>query len=159
MKRYTVTIAPEADEEAARATRPEMVVRIEVVHGEPHVVELTVRATAGADLTSGDLPSVDLESLARAFATQSSPAAPLTPPAPPAAQAPARPRRTRRAAATAMAVPGARAYRKMPDPDELQAVYADTGSIAGVAKHYDVPSHTAQGWIGRLRRRGAISAE
>lgn len=55
-------------------------------------------------------------------------------------------------------VPAARAYRRMPDPVALQAVYAEVGSIAGVAKHFDVPTHTAQGWIGRLRKLGQTAA-
>jgi pyruvate/2-oxoglutarate dehydrogenase complex dihydrolipoamide acyltransferase (E2) component len=45
-----------------------------------------------------------------------------------------------------------RAYRRMPDPGELEAVYARIGSITGVAAEYGVPRHTAQGWFGRLRR-------
>jgi len=44
----------------------------------------------------------------------------------------------------------ARAYRKM--PDDLSETFASSGSVAAVAAHYGVPRHTAQGWIGRLRR-------
>jgi hypothetical protein len=44
----------------------------------------------------------------------------------------------------------ARAYRKM--PDDLSEMFARSGSVAAVAAHYGVPRHTAQGWIGRLRR-------
>jgi hypothetical protein len=51
----------------------------------------------------------------------------------------------------AAAVGGARAYRRM--PDDLAAVYAESGSVTAVARHYGVPRHTAQGWIGRLRRQ------
>lgn len=45
-----------------------------------------------------------------------------------------------------------RAYRRMPDPGELEAAYTRIGSITGVAAEYGVPRHTAQGWFGRLRR-------
>jgi hypothetical protein len=34
------------------------------------------------------------------------------------------------------------------------AVYAQTGTITGVAEHYSVPRHTAAGWASRLRRQG-----
>ena len=51
----------------------------------------------------------------------------------------------------AAAVSGARAYRRM--PDDLAAVYAKSDSVTAVARHYGVPRHTAQGWIGRLRRQ------
>jgi hypothetical protein len=50
-------------------------------------------------------------------------------------------------------VGGARAYRRI--PDDLAATYATTGSVTAVAKHYGVPRHTAQGWIGRLRRQAS----
>ncbi|HKS98927.1 MAG TPA: hypothetical protein VJT31_05290, partial [Rugosimonospora sp.] len=46
-----------------------------------------------------------------------------------------------------------RAYRKAPELPELEAVYLETGTIAGVAEHFDVPVHTAQGWITRMRRK------
>ncbi|MEU8108498.1 hypothetical protein AB0C18_32800 [Nonomuraea muscovyensis] len=198
MKQYSVAITQETDEGSVLKAGPQMTVRIEVVDGQAHVVEMTMRAQAGADLTSGPFPSVDLECLARAFASEaasrapvpvtaaqptvSTPAAPQVPapevPAPevPAPQAAApqpavsqpvvpepqdkeaeRPHRSKRTVSRPKTpVPGARAYRKMPDPDELQRVYGDVGSIAGVAKHYNVPAHTAQGWIGRLRKRGVV---
>lgn len=48
-----------------------------------------------------------------------------------------------RAAATA-----GRSYRRM--PDDLAAVYRQTGSASATAAHYQVPRHTAYGWIRRL---------
>ena len=53
---------------------------------------------------------------------------------------------------------GGRAYRRAPGIEELEAAYAETGTIAGVAEHFDVPVHTAQGWISRLRRKTAAQA-
>ncbi|MEU8299743.1 hypothetical protein AB0C04_21020 [Micromonospora sp. NPDC048909] len=44
-----------------------------------------------------------------------------------------------------------RSYRR--SPSDLESVYQQAGSVAGVADHYDVPRHTAQGWIRTLRRR------
>jgi hypothetical protein len=48
-----------------------------------------------------------------------------------------------------------RAYRKAPAAKELEAAYAEIGTINGVAEHFGVPVHTAQGWISRLRRNAA----
>jgi hypothetical protein len=59
--------------------------------------------------------------------------------------------RQRRRIRTSATVSGARAYRRM--PDDLAATYAKSGSVTAVARHYGVPRHTAQGWIGRLRRQ------
>lgn len=43
----------------------------------------------------------------------------------------------------------ARAYRRA--PEDLAGVWQRTGSVAQVAAHYQVPRHTAQGWVSRLR--------
>ncbi|GLY94107.1 hypothetical protein [Actinoplanes sp. NBRC 103695] len=58
-------------------------------------------------------------------------------------------KRTRAAATTAAPVTSGRAYRV--SPDDLAAVFDEIGTAAGVAEHYQVPRHTAQGWIRRLR--------
>jgi hypothetical protein len=42
-----------------------------------------------------------------------------------------------------------RAYRRM--PEDFAAIYQQAGSAAAVAEHYQVPRHTANGWIRRLR--------
>jgi hypothetical protein len=47
-----------------------------------------------------------------------------------------------------------RAYRRM--PDDFAAVYRQAGSASAVAEHYQVPRHTANGWIRRLREQGII---
>jgi hypothetical protein len=57
---------------------------------------------------------------------------------------------TRKTAKTAAAAPAAssgRVYRRM--PDDFAAVYQQAGTPAAVAAHYEVPRHTAQGWIRR----------
>jgi len=51
-----------------------------------------------------------------------------------------------------------RVYRRSPDPAELEAAYNETGTISGVAEHFGVPVHTAQGWISRLRRKNTTLA-
>ncbi|MGS2620112.1 hypothetical protein ACVCAH_37465 [Micromonospora sp. LZ34] len=50
-----------------------------------------------------------------------------------------------------------RVYRR--SPGDLESVYQQAGSVAAVADHYNVPRHTAQGWIRTLRRRQASPAE
>lgn len=46
-----------------------------------------------------------------------------------------------------------RAYRR--SPEDLASVFQRAGSVSAVADYYDVPRHTAQGWIRTLRRRQA----
>lgn len=52
---------------------------------------------------------------------------------------------------------GGRVYRR--SPSDLESVYQQAGSVAAVADHYNVPRHTAQGWIRTLRRRQASSTD
>jgi hypothetical protein len=44
-------------------------------------------------------------------------------------------------------------------PDDLAAVYQKLGSAAAVADHYQVPRHTANGWIRRLRDQATTSRQ
>jgi hypothetical protein len=48
-----------------------------------------------------------------------------------------------------------RVYRRM--PADFATVYQQAGGAAAVADHYDVPRHTANGWIRRLRDQGAAA--
>lgn len=181
MEQYRVVVTHQPGNGSDPKSRPQMILRVEVENGRAHITELNMRAPTGAAITSAALPPVNLELLAQAFgadeaAAQLSPApepAAAEPSATPGRKAesparlePARPVRSgrRRASPSAADAPPpslarARAYRKMPDPAELQRVYQEVGSIVGVAKHYDVPTHTAQGWIGRLRKRGGVPTE
>jgi len=59
-----------------------------------------------------------------------------------------------RSAPTAPAVGGERAYRRMPDPEEVLAAYRKVGTVSGLAGYFGVPRHTIQGWARRLRREG-----
>jgi hypothetical protein len=43
-----------------------------------------------------------------------------------------------------------RVYRRT--PADLAARFAETGSVTGLAAHYGVPRHTAQGWVNRMRQ-------
>ncbi|MDG4800861.1 hypothetical protein [Micromonospora sp. WMMD980] len=173
MSQYIITIVPvEDDGEEITGPVAQTVVRLDTGDGHPVVRELTVRAPQSAGLT-GELPYVDFDALLRAFvppqdrergrntgpgdrpeqgvgpvpaATAVTPAA-VPPPAPPRpARRPVEPERLSR-------LKSGRAYRRAPDPADLEAVYEQVGTISRVAEHFDVPVHTAQGWISRLRRK------
>lgn len=134
--------------------------RICAEDGQVFIKELTVRVAEDARVGPGDLLQVDLDLLMQAFAVKRSTTD--------GAQSPAREgaARPHHAVATTLS-PNAgpvgapptrtdRAYRRMPDPAELKDIYLFNRTITGVAQHYGVPTHTAQGWISRLRRKGVI---
>jgi hypothetical protein len=172
--RYVITITPD-DADAAGAASAQTTVRVDTSSGQTRITELTVRAADGGGLAPGDLPAVDLDLLIRALAAPASSQAldsTVVHLEPPAEQAPARRRTGGRKAAGRKAAKKAavkkatrarkaasgerevRAYRRMPDPDEVLAAYARTGSITGLAQYYGVPRHTANGWARRLRQQG-----
>jgi len=173
MSRYVITITPDPPTEAPGA---ETIVRLDVSSGKPRVRELIVRSGEGPT-TASELANIDFAMLVRAFGGTSDTAvagadraaarvpepalsgrsgrAQRTTEAPARGRAarPAPERRERREADRGGPV-GARAYRRMPDPDEAFAVYQELGTITNLAEHYGVPRHTAQGWATRLRRMG-----
>jgi len=51
-----------------------------------------------------------------------------------------------------------RQYRRMPDPAELVVAYNEATSVTELAGRYEVPRHTMNGWLARLRRDGLIVA-
>jgi hypothetical protein len=172
VSRYVITITPDNDG-AAVADTAHTTVRVDISTGQTRITELTVRAASGGGLAPADLPPVDLDLLVRALA------APAAQPAlPPVAEtvdqvapAPAPRRRARKSTAKkatakattsaakkatkrAAADSGTRAYRRMPEPDQVMDVYRETGSITAVAEHFGVPRHTVAGWARRLRTQG-----
>jgi hypothetical protein len=68
------------------------------------------------------------------------------------------PRSTGRRSASVRAAepvaPSGRAYRRMPDADEVLAAYREVGTVSGLADFFGVPRHTVQGWARRLRSEG-----
>ncbi|MEV6096229.1 hypothetical protein [Nocardia sp. NPDC051981] len=52
-----------------------------------------------------------------------------------------------------------RAYRRMPAPEDLRKSFEQIGTVTGLAKYYQVPRHTAQGWIGRLKKLDAQASQ
>jgi hypothetical protein len=171
MSGYTVTITPSGDQSG-----PQTTVQVDTTSGAARVTELTVKA-GGNGLSPQELPVIDLALLVAALAPSSTPAitaAPAAAPAPAAstartrqprgrrarkaAEAPAKATRGRRraAAAVAEAPKAGRAYRRMPAQDEVVAAWNESNSASALAAHFDVPRHTAQGWLRRLRSMGVI---
>jgi hypothetical protein len=159
---YTVTITPSGGQSGPQAT-----IHVDTTDGTARVTELTVRPN-GNGLGPGELPQIDYAGLVAALNPTSvaSASAPATDrprgrrgrrQAAPAKVAAAKATRTRRRAADTAAAPkAARAYRRMPEPDQVVAAWQDTGSTSAVAAHFGVPRHTASGWLRRLRAMGVI---
>jgi hypothetical protein len=168
MSRYVVVITPEAQGGDGSAGEAQATIRVETAPPTPRIIEMTVRYSAIDGLPATALPSVDLEAVVRALVSGVRATSGSTPtpenegghgdpqdaaggskPTPAVElEAPSRTRPPE----TVTEVAG-RAYRRMPDADELRAVYERIGTVTGVAEHYGVPRHTAQGWMGRLRKQ------
>jgi hypothetical protein len=177
MTRYVIamTITPDPPTAAAAS---HMTVRVDTSSGRPRVSELVVRADDARGLGSSDLPAIDLGLLIQALSggPAAEPSAASTRSngvsrrAAASAGSGTRGRRVRGGSATtrtpsrvakATRRRGAgergtteRAYRRMPDASEVLETYERVGTITGLAAHYGVPRHTAQGWASRLRRSG-----
>jgi hypothetical protein len=165
MNEYIITIVPVTDDDLPAQVAQTMV-RVATDGSAITIKELVVRAPEGSGLATGDLPRVDFGLLLQAFgASGTAPARRTAPPATPptVGTVPAEPaprRSSRRAGTPGRAtehLTAGRAYRRAPDLDELEDVYLRVGTIAGVAAHFEVPVHTAQGWITRMRRRNSSS--
>jgi hypothetical protein len=160
VSRYVITVTPDTgrDRDAQNA---QTTVRVDTSTGQTRITELTVRAGSRGGLAPADMPALDLDLLVRALTGRGA-----TPLAEQSASAPARKatrRRGGRAAAgtakkttarKARVATGRRAYRRMPEPEQVLAAYEKVGTITGLASHFDVPRHTATGWARRLRSMG-----
>jgi hypothetical protein len=73
-----------------------------------------------------------------------------------AKQTPSRTRQAKADMAAAQSSSGRRAYRRMPDPNEVLDAYRQVGGTTALARHYGVPRHTATGWLRRLRSMGQL---
>ena len=160
---YTISVSPDD------GTGVTTTMSVSIDEAGTRITELTVRSANGAGMLPQELPSIDLELLIRAIGiapTQAAAPTATTASRPrkrtggrgrrsDSPQQAARPRRRGgRASATADSSSlGGRAYRRM--PDDLAEVYDALQSVTELARHYDVPRHTAQGWMNRLRGRGA----
>jgi hypothetical protein len=152
MAQYIVTITPVLgsggnEDEGSRTT-----MRVVAEDGHAYIKELTVRVAENARLGPSEVIQVDLDILLQAFASRQPEIAVRSQAAPVAAgSARSMPSMSARAKPD-------RAYRRMPVPSEVKASYLASRTITGVAEHYGVPTHTAQGWVSRLRRKGIIPA-
>jgi hypothetical protein len=151
MTAFRVVITPEDD--SARG-RGQAVIRVDT-SPTPRILEIIITVSSADGLSGPSLLGIDLDGVIQALAAGAHPAsdavAPV--PAPPPARAKSAATPTRVAAPVGRtARQGDRPYRQMPDPAELQAIFDKVGTVTGVAAHYQVPRHTAQGWMSRLRK-------
>ncbi|GAA4889396.1 hypothetical protein [Streptomonospora salina] len=114
-------------------------------NGTPRIVELVVRTSENGEFPAQAALNIDFEMLAQALSGIADRSASAGD-----ASGESRPR-----ASVAQESTG-RPYRKMPDPDQVTAVFQETGSVGKVAQHCQVPRYTAQSWIDRLRRQGHL---
>lgn len=151
MGTFIITITPVADGETVDSDAAQTTLCVEAEPGRAAIKGLTVRVPEGASAIPAELLAIDLERLASAFATTYDGVSPMP------STAGAGPHHAADQVSEDDAGRGrTRAYRRIPDADELKNVYLETRSITGVADRFGVPVHTAQGWISRMRRKGVI---
>jgi hypothetical protein len=168
MPLYTVVITPDGPGSPAGPTGQATIV-VETAAPAPRITELTIRTSDPRGLTPVGLSGMDLEAVVRVLASAmgigtEDTAQPRTPATvtEAAARAPEVAAPRHRVSAKAVSAPrtdaGAepeRMYRRMPDREELLAVHQELGSVTAVARHYEVPRHTAQGWMSRARKNSS----
>jgi hypothetical protein len=76
----------------------------------------------------------------------------------PAKKAPSRTRQAGAEKAAGQSATGRRAYRRMPEADDVLAAYREVGGTTALARHFGVPRHTATGWLRRLRSQGMLDS-
>jgi hypothetical protein len=159
MTAYRVVITPESEDAPGRG---QAVIRVDTTPS-PRIVEITITASAADGLSGPSLLGIDLNGVIRALVASAQPA-PDSVAAPPAASAASAPPAEPDATGPVAGAPSGkkagksdRPYRQMPEPAELQAVFDEVGTVTGVAARYQVPRHTAQGWMGRLRKASGNS--
>jgi hypothetical protein len=168
--KYVVTVA---EDRASGRDQALTTIRVDLSDGIARVTEFSVRAADGisVDEETG-LPVVDLilraltkKEPARAsmVSKSASAVAAKEPRVGVVSRGVAASRPAKRASVTKQAgnrdlqppaVAQGRPYRRMPEPDEVLAAYAQTGTITGLAGYFDVPQYTAKDWARRLRRMG-----
>lgn len=152
----TVTICGEDSEELWRISA----VLEFSTDGAPRIVELRVRSAEGSEIPPEVTRNIDFGVLAGALRGALS----AMPDLPKANRSTAQSTSTRSTGRTSNGRTGTsssgssdqRPYRRMPDVEEVKAVYLESGSVGKLALHYDVPRYTAQAWVDRLRRLGHL---
>jgi hypothetical protein len=175
MSGYTVTITPSGGQAG-----PQTTIYVDTTSGAARVTEITTKAADGNGLAPQQMPAIDLAGLVAALAPGAVSAIETGVEAPAVTAGRAtRGRRGRGAAKAAKAAKAApaksagrgrrrkaageepkagRAYRRMPEQDQVVAAWRQSGSASAVAEHFGVPRHTATGWLRRLRTMGAIES-
>ena len=171
MARYTVTIEQDVDNRSAEPLAT-AIIRLDVGGATPGIVEMVLKSSGAGGLLAATLPRIDLEGVIAALQTgvgraaidrrptQTMPASTEN-----SAEDTDSLHQTPHPAVGVTSMPakpdgkGERVYRKMPPEAELLATFDRIGTVTGLAKHYGVPRHTAQGWIGRLRKRISSSTD
>jgi hypothetical protein len=164
--KYVLSVAPER---GAGAGEPSVTITVDVSGGRPLATEMNVRAGKGGSLDLSSLPLVEVlmralsgdeAPRARRTGTRRSTAAVAAGEAAEVSRPASRRRATRAKAAetrsrkASSAAAGGRAYRRMPEPDEVVAAFQEVGTVNGLAEYYGVPQHTVKGWARRLRQMG-----
>lgn len=179
MGSYTVVITAGPSHPGEKdSVRPRLTLQIDGSPSDPRVTAIAITTSDPAGLTSQNVSYVDMNAIVTALVAKFPPQVAQGTPSPSTAadntrRSAHRPptQSLRPAPVTALSQqkptmqleitpelvpeetgPSGRAYRKMPDADELRSSYQRLGTVTAVAKHYGVPRHTAQGWIGRLRK-------
>jgi hypothetical protein len=155
---FTITVTPD-DGAGAQTT-----IRVKTAPGSARITELTVKAAGGGGLSPDELSAVDLDALIAAVAPTGTATLTAVP-----TEVPAQRSGRRGAGKTADAkladaklasgvLPdtGRRAYRRMPEVDEVLDAYRRVGGTTALARYFGVPRHTATGWLRRLRSMGEL---
>lgn len=167
MSKYTVLIMPTMRTEH---TGERCSLRIEVDLREPHakITGVSITTDHPDGITKENYPEIDIAGISNALAEKFSTPRPSEPVRMASTSTHSGPRKAagttpndrngsgepNEPAKQPTADKPGRAYRKMPNPKELSEKLNDLGTVTALAVHYDVPRHTAQGWVGRLRKLG-----
>jgi hypothetical protein len=169
---FTITVTPD-DGAGAQTT-----IRVKTAPGSARITELTVKAAGGGGLSPDELSAVDLDALIAAIAptgtttiTELPTEMPARLPGKPGRRAKAtdtraagakaangKPRRAAAATDGERSETGRRAYRRMPEVDEVLDAYRRVGGTTALARYFGVPRHTATGWLRRLRSMGQLQS-
>ncbi|QIS22162.1 hypothetical protein [Nocardia terpenica] len=183
MSKYTVVIV-RGEQHGGVDRCPRLTMYIDTSAPNPRVTGVSVSSGGADGLTAGNLPDIDLPTIVEALISRVSASnmhsqlklfegsvdnSDETKKAARSSSERAEPDAgsvagVRAATPSLLESPGSegpsagRAYRKMPDPDELRENLRKIGTVTGLAKYYQVPRHTAQGWVGRLKKLNSTDA-
>jgi hypothetical protein len=156
---FTITVTPD-DGAGAQTT-----IRVKTAPGSARITELTVKAAGGGGLSPDELSAVDLDALIAAVAPTGTATLTAVPTEVPAQRsgrrgagktADAKLLPDARVANGALPSTGRRAYRRMPEVNEVLDAYRRVGGTTALARYFGVPRHTATGWLRRLRSMGEL---